>query len=155
MNLPLSYSSETTLPIRVAGSARPSMKRGCASSASPAALSRKTNRIRDVPEHLRGMHFQNPPAEQAKLISVLRGKILDVAIDVRRGSPTFGNMSRSNFPPSPDVNSLSRRDLRTGSSRWRTTSPSTTRSRTTTHRLKKAVSAGTTPTSPFPGRFRQ
>jgi dTDP-4-dehydrorhamnose 3,5-epimerase len=39
---------------------------------------------------LRGMHFQNPPAEQAKLICVLRGKILDVAIDVRRGSPTFG-----------------------------------------------------------------
>ncbi len=36
------------------------------------------------------MHFQNPPAEQAKLISVLRGKALDVAIDVRRGSPTFG-----------------------------------------------------------------
>lgn len=39
---------------------------------------------------LRGMHFQAPPAEQAKLISVLRGKILDVAVDVRRGSPTFG-----------------------------------------------------------------
>ena len=39
---------------------------------------------------LRGMHFQAPPAEQAKLISVLRGKILDVVIDVRRGSPTFG-----------------------------------------------------------------
>jgi dTDP-4-dehydrorhamnose 3,5-epimerase len=39
---------------------------------------------------LRGMHFQSPPAEQAKLISVLRGRILDAAIDVRRGSPTFG-----------------------------------------------------------------
>jgi len=39
---------------------------------------------------LRGMHFQAPPADQAKLISVLRGKILDVAIDVRRGSPTYG-----------------------------------------------------------------
>jgi dTDP-4-dehydrorhamnose 3,5-epimerase len=39
---------------------------------------------------LRGMHFQNPPAEQAKLISVLRGRVLDVMIDVRRGSPTFG-----------------------------------------------------------------
>ena len=39
---------------------------------------------------LRGLHFQVPPAEQAKLISVLRGKILDVSVDVRRGSPTFG-----------------------------------------------------------------
>ena len=39
---------------------------------------------------LRGMHFQTPPAEQAKLISVLRGKILDVVVDVRRASPTFG-----------------------------------------------------------------
>ena len=40
---------------------------------------------------LRGLHFQNPPAEQAKLISVLRGKIIDIAIDVRRGSPTYGH----------------------------------------------------------------
>ena len=40
---------------------------------------------------LRGLHFQAPPAEQAKLISVLRGRILDVAIDIRRGSPTFGH----------------------------------------------------------------
>src|SRR5689334_17166431 len=39
---------------------------------------------------LRGLHFQNPPAEQAKLISVVRGKILDVAIDIRRGSPSYG-----------------------------------------------------------------
>ena len=39
---------------------------------------------------LRGLHFQLPPAAQAKLISVLRGRILDVAVDVRRGSPTYG-----------------------------------------------------------------
>jgi dTDP-4-dehydrorhamnose 3,5-epimerase len=36
------------------------------------------------------MHFQVPPGQQTKLISVQRGKILDVAVDVRRGSPTFG-----------------------------------------------------------------
>jgi len=39
---------------------------------------------------LRGLHFQVPPAAQAKLISVLRGRVLDVAVDVRRGSPTYG-----------------------------------------------------------------
>jgi dTDP-4-dehydrorhamnose 3,5-epimerase len=39
---------------------------------------------------LRGLHFQLPPAAQAKLISVLSGRIFDVAVDIRRGSPTFG-----------------------------------------------------------------
>jgi dTDP-4-dehydrorhamnose 3,5-epimerase len=39
---------------------------------------------------LRGLHFQLPPVPQAKLVSVLRGQILGVAVDVRRGSPTFG-----------------------------------------------------------------
>ena len=39
---------------------------------------------------LRGLHFQLPPAAQAKLVTVLRGRIVDVAVDVRRGSPTYG-----------------------------------------------------------------
>ena len=39
---------------------------------------------------LRGLHFQVPPAPQAKLIAVLRGHILDVAIDIRHNSPTYG-----------------------------------------------------------------
>jgi dTDP-4-dehydrorhamnose 3,5-epimerase len=39
---------------------------------------------------LRGLHFQVPPAGQGKLVMVLRGKILDVAVDVRRGSPSYG-----------------------------------------------------------------
>ena len=39
---------------------------------------------------LRGMHFQRPPAEQVKLISVVRGRIFDVVVDIRRNSPTFG-----------------------------------------------------------------
>ncbi len=39
---------------------------------------------------LRGMHYQLEPAGQGKLVRVLRGAVLDVAIDVRRGSPWFG-----------------------------------------------------------------
>jgi len=38
----------------------------------------------------RGLHFQRPPSAQAKLIGCLRGAILDVVVDIRRGSPTFG-----------------------------------------------------------------
>lgn len=38
---------------------------------------------------VRGMHFQYPPAAEAKLIRCLRGRIFDVAVDLRTGSPTF------------------------------------------------------------------
>ena len=38
---------------------------------------------------IRGMHFQMPPAAEAKLVRCLKGRVFDVAVDVRAGSPTF------------------------------------------------------------------
>lgn len=40
---------------------------------------------------LRGLHFQTPPRGQDKLVRCIRGRIYDVAVDVRRGSPTYGH----------------------------------------------------------------
>ncbi len=39
---------------------------------------------------LRGLHYQNPPYAQTKLVRVLQGEIIDVAVDIRRESPTYG-----------------------------------------------------------------
>ncbi|MDW4549869.1 dTDP-4-dehydrorhamnose 3,5-epimerase [Defluviimonas sp. D31] len=40
---------------------------------------------------VRGLHFQSPPHAQAKLVRCARGRILDVAVDIRRGSPSYGD----------------------------------------------------------------
>ena len=39
---------------------------------------------------LRGLHYQLPPFSQSKLVTVLQGSVLDVVVDIRKGSPTFG-----------------------------------------------------------------
>jgi dTDP-4-dehydrorhamnose 3,5-epimerase len=40
---------------------------------------------------LRGLHFQQPPQAQAKLVMVLKGEVFDVAVDIRKNSPTYGH----------------------------------------------------------------
>ncbi|RUM70411.1 MAG: dTDP-4-dehydrorhamnose 3,5-epimerase [Sulfurovum sp.] len=40
---------------------------------------------------LRGLHYQLPPHAQTKLVRVIQGRVLDVAVDIRKGSPTFGH----------------------------------------------------------------
>ena len=39
---------------------------------------------------LRGLHFQKPPFDQAKLVRCIEGRVIDVAVDIRKGSPTYG-----------------------------------------------------------------
>ena len=48
------------------------------------------NQSRSVKGVLRGLHYQLPPAAQAKLVRCLTGKIFDVAVDIRKNSATFG-----------------------------------------------------------------
>ena len=59
------------------------------------ALSRKTAFCQDNQTFskkgvLRGLHYQLPPFSQTKLVSVIQGSVLDVVVDIRKGSPTFG-----------------------------------------------------------------
>ena len=67
-------------------------------SFSQRAFSEKVMDIRFVQDNesrssfgvIRGLHFQKPPFAQSKLVRVVEGAVLDVAVDIRKGSPTFG-----------------------------------------------------------------
>ena len=50
------------------------------------------NRVKSYYGVIRGLHYQMPPGAQSKLISVVKGKVLDVVVDVRKGSPNFGKL---------------------------------------------------------------
>jgi len=50
------------------------------------------NQARSVYGVVRGLHFQNNPCAQTKLIRALQGSILDVVVDLRKGSPSYGNV---------------------------------------------------------------
>jgi dTDP-4-dehydrorhamnose 3,5-epimerase len=59
------------------------------------AVGHEVNFVQDNQSHsfrgvVRGLHYQLPPAAQGKLVRVVAGEIFDVAVDVRRSSPTFG-----------------------------------------------------------------
>lgn len=60
------------------------------------------NHSRSKKEVLRGLHYQNPPRAQGKLVRAVSGEIFDVAVDIRKGSPTYGrwvgvNLSEENM----------------------------------------------------------
>ena len=58
---------------------------------------------------VRGLHYQRPPFAQAKLVRVLRGAVMDVAVDVRKSSPSFGQWVRAELSAENGINFLSRK----------------------------------------------
>jgi dTDP-4-dehydrorhamnose 3,5-epimerase len=65
--------------------------RDCSSAGIVAAFVQDNHVCNPLRGTVRGLHYQMPPTAQGKLLRVTRGAIFDVAVDIRRGSPTFGH----------------------------------------------------------------
>jgi dTDP-4-dehydrorhamnose 3,5-epimerase len=65
----------------------------------PTDFKQDNHSLSKSPWVLRGLHFQTPPHGQAKLVRCVRGRIWDVAADVRSGSPTFGRWVGAELTP--------------------------------------------------------
>ena len=60
---------------------------------------------------MRGLHFQRPPFTQSKLVRCVKGRVLDVAVDIRKGSPLTASMWQWNRPRTTIASSLSQEAL--------------------------------------------
>lgn len=60
---------------------------------------------------MRGLHFQRPPFTQSKLVRCVKGAVLDVAVDIRKGSPTYGQHVAVELTEYNHRHSLYREDL--------------------------------------------
>jgi len=74
-------------------------KRGLAEAGVPFEIVHENHCWSAKAATVRGFHYQLPPYAQPKLIRVTRGRILDVSVDLRRGSPAFGRHTRIELDP--------------------------------------------------------
>ena len=91
---------------------------------------------------LRGLHFQDPPYAQGKLVRVMQGSVLDVAVDIRKGSPTYGKWASIELSGKTNGCTGSRRDLHMGFSPLKIIRSSSINARMSIIRKQKDVSSG-------------